>query len=162
RAWESSRWRSASTPTRCGPRRFARLRGSRWGLPSEWSVRQIRPGMPCDAIRKREGSAMSDRHVRIRPDNFSLREMLRLLEELVCLESPSREKAALDAVGAFLADHLRQAGADVESIANDHGGDHLVARFPGRQPRRPALVLGHFDTVWPLGSLKRLPFRVDE
>ncbi len=41
------------------------------------------------------------------------------------------------------------------------GGDHLIGRFPGPADRRPALLLGHYDTVWPLGTIDRLPFRVD-
>ena len=42
------------------------------------------------------------------------------------------------------------------------GGDHVIGRFPGPADLRPALVLGHFDTVWPRGTLERMPFRVDE
>ena len=38
----------------------------------------------------------------------------------------------------------------------------LLGRFPGPADLRPALVLGHFDTVWPRGTLERMPFRVDE
>ena len=36
------------------------------------------------------------------------------------------------------------------------------ADFRHQADLRPALVLGHFDTVWPLGTLERMPFRVDE
>lgn len=89
------------------------------------------------------------------------RSLLALLEVLVCQESPSREKGALDRLGGHIADLLRSAGGSVEIVANDRGGDHLVARFPGADDRRPALVLGHFDTVWPMGTLERMPFRVD-
>src|SRR5262249_2397471 len=35
-------------------------------------------------------------------------------------------------------------------------------RFPGPSGRRPALVLGHFDTVWPKGTLERMPFRIQD
>ena len=38
----------------------------------------------------------------------------------------------------------------------------MIGRFSGPAERRPALVLGHFDTVWPAGTLERMPFRVDE
>jgi glutamate carboxypeptidase len=44
-------------------------------------------------------------------------------------------------------------------LANDRGGDHLVGRFFGSIPEKPALVVGHFDTVWPVGTIDRLPFR---
>ncbi len=90
-----------------------------------------------------------------------LDEMLGTLSELVRHESPSREKAALDALGANLADRLGHLGGAVEIIANGRGGDHILSRFPGTAGRRPALVLGHFDTVWPRGTIERLPFRVE-
>ena len=84
-----------------------------------------------------------------------------LSERWSITRSPSRDKGALDALGADLADRLRRLGASVEYFANPHGGDHLLARFPGPAGRRPALVLGHFDTVWPRGTIERLPFRVE-
>ncbi len=56
---------------------------------------------------------------------------------------------------------MRSLGISVEVFPKGQGGDHLLARFPGPAGRRPALVLGHYDTVWPMGTLKRLPFRVD-
>ncbi len=109
-------------------------------------------------------------HVRLRRRT---RELLRchastrsldLLAELVRLESPSRDKPALDALasaaGGPLALHL---GAAVEIVPNAQGGDHVLGSISGHQGElRPALVLGHFDTVWPRGTLERMPFRVDE
>jgi len=89
-------------------------------------------------------------------------EMMSCLSELVRLESPSHDKPALDTLGALLADRLRHLGAWVEIIANAQGGDHVLGRFAGRAGLGPALVLGHFDTVWPRGTLERMPFRVDE
>jgi len=89
-------------------------------------------------------------------------EMMSCLSELVCLETPSRDKPALDALGAILANRLRAVGASVEIIPNARGGDHVLGRFPARTELRPALVLAHFDTVWPIGTLKRMPFHVDE
>jgi glutamate carboxypeptidase len=93
---------------------------------------------------------------------FIEHEIVDLLAELVRLESPSRDKAALDALGALLADRIRLMGAAVEIIPNPDGGDHVLGRFPRSSDLRPALVLGHFDTVWPRGTLERIPFRVDK
>ncbi|MFI5457793.1 MAG: M20 family metallopeptidase [Isosphaerales bacterium] len=89
-------------------------------------------------------------------------EMMSCLSELVRLESPSRDKPALDTLGTLLADRLRHLGASVEIIPNSQGGDHVLGRFAGGTGLGPALVLGHFDTVWPRGALERMPFRVDE
>jgi glutamate carboxypeptidase len=88
-------------------------------------------------------------------------EMLDSLSRLVRLESPSRDKPALDTLRTLLANRLRHLAGSVEVIANDQGGDHLLARFPGPPERKPALLLGHYDTVWPRGTIDRLPFRVE-
>jgi glutamate carboxypeptidase len=88
--------------------------------------------------------------------------MVLLLEGLVRTESPSRDKAALDRLGADLAAGLSMTGGSVEVIPNAHGGDHVLARFAGSDVSRPALVLGHFDTVWPIGTLENMPFRVED
>jgi glutamate carboxypeptidase len=87
------------------------------------------------------------------------RSLLLVLRELVSFESPSRDKQALDRLGARIVELLRSAGGSVEVAPNDRGGDHLLARFPGPAGRRPALVLGHFDTVWPSGTLEKMSFR---
>lgn len=97
-------------------------------------------------------------------DPLECQEILARLEELVSHESPSRDKIALDRLGARLAPMLGSAGGLVDFVPNSQGGDHLFARFPfpGSEAIRPALVLGHFDTVWPHGTLARLPFRLDD
>jgi glutamate carboxypeptidase len=88
--------------------------------------------------------------------------MLHWLSVLVRHESPSRDKPALDALGALLADRLRRLGGSVELIANAQGGDHVLGRFFESAPRRPALVLGHFDTVWPQGTIDKMPFCLED
>lgn len=91
-----------------------------------------------------------------------LGEMTDLLRALVEHESPSRDKPALDALARKLADRLAAIGGAVEVIANPDGGDHVSARFFGDEAGgRPTLVLGHFDTVWPAGTLAGMPFRVE-
>src|SRR5262245_62083251 len=101
---------------------------------------------------------------RPRSDDFRAmqREMMSRLSELVRLESPSRDKPALDALGTLLAVRLHELGAAVEIIPNGLGGDHVLGRFFENGKLRPALVLAHFDTVWPRGTIDRLPFRVDQ
>jgi glutamate carboxypeptidase len=87
--------------------------------------------------------------------------MLAMLQQAVELESPSDDKGALDRCGAYLAQEFSRRGAKVSMHRQEHAGDHLKAEFSGRAGAKPILLLGHFDTVWPLGSLVRMPFRVD-
>ncbi|MBI3739719.1 MAG: M20 family metallopeptidase [Chloroflexi bacterium] len=91
-----------------------------------------------------------------------------LLKRLVETESPSHDKAAVDRVGAIVADEARKLGAQVEIIPNKETGDHVLARFPSpskRGPRsggegeKPILLLCHMDTVFPLGTLEKMPYR---
>ena len=90
--------------------------------------------------------------------------MLASVEVLVRHESPSRDKPALDALARELAGRFHSLGAEVELIPNALGGDHVRACFAAAvDPHAPAaLVLAHFDTVWPMGTLARQPFRVED
>ncbi len=89
-------------------------------------------------------------------------EMRAALTTLVEHESPSRDKSALDGLADFIAERFRRIGGAVERVANPVGGNHLIIRFAGsREARKPGLILGHFDTVWPRGTLARMPVRTD-
>jgi glutamate carboxypeptidase len=81
------------------------------------------------------------------------------LKELVEHESPSQDKPALDSLARVLAGRLEEQGGEVEIVTRSEAGDHVVARFPGPETGRPALVLTHLDTVWPKGTLAKMPFR---
>lgn len=88
-----------------------------------------------------------------------------LLKLLVETESPSHDKAAVDRVGAIVADEARKLGAQVEIIPNKETGDHIMARFDpsgavvGLPSSAPVLLLCHMDTVFPLGTIGKIPFR---
>jgi glutamate carboxypeptidase len=89
--------------------------------------------------------------------------MLSNLRDLVAIESPSDDKAAVDRASAQVADWLQQAGGKIRWHRQKRFGDVLEARFgnrPQRQPAKPILLLGHLDTVWPMGTLAGMPFRV--
>jgi glutamate carboxypeptidase len=89
-------------------------------------------------------------------------EMVRLLARFVRCESPSRDKAAVDRFGKIVAAEFRKRGARIRFLRQRSRGDHLRAEIwmgKGR-PAGQILVLGHVDTVYPLGTLRRVPFRV--
>jgi glutamate carboxypeptidase len=84
--------------------------------------------------------------------------MIGVIRRLVEQESPSFDKAAVDRLGDLLAAEFTRAGSRVRMHRARHFGDHLQADFPGARGR-PVLLLGHFDTVWELGTLASMPFR---
>lgn len=89
-------------------------------------------------------------------------DMLRSLEEIVTLESPSRDKTAVDRLVRYLQERCTTLGGDVEVVTQDEFGDLTIARWPGTRDDDPLLVMTHIDTVWPLGTIERKPFKVDE
>ncbi len=88
--------------------------------------------------------------------------MVRLLGRLVECESPSSDKPALDRLGRILASEWRKRGARVQVLLQRSRGNHLRAElWLGRgAPRGQILVLGHLDTVYDLGTLRHMPFRI--
>jgi glutamate carboxypeptidase len=97
-------------------------------------------------------------------DHYAARReaILKSIRELVERETRSREEARLDEIAGFVAGQLREIGGQVELIPQPGYGTHLLARFDFGHGRteRDVLVVGHLDTVWPVGALERLPFRV--
>jgi glutamate carboxypeptidase len=81
--------------------------------------------------------------------------LLETIEALVRIESPSTDKAAVDRCGVELATRLEQLGGRVTRIPNAQAGDILRAEY-GSGPTQ-VLLLGHFDRVWGLGTLARMP-----
>jgi glutamate carboxypeptidase len=87
-------------------------------------------------------------------------EMLSLLRRMVEIESPSDNKAAVDSMGAFLAQVFERLGGKVTFYPQKEAGNHMKAEFGGNSGK-PVLLLGHFDTVWPMGTLAKMPFRME-
>jgi glutamate carboxypeptidase len=88
-------------------------------------------------------------------------DMLSDVERFVNMESGSRFKDDVDAVGRALAESFGELGFTVERIPQDDCGDHVIARRKG-DGRGKLLALVHLDTVWPKGTLPENPFRVEE
>src|SRR5689334_12462918 len=85
-----------------------------------------------------------------------------LLKLLVESESPSHDKAAVDRVGTIIAEEARKLGGHVEIVPNTETGDHVLARFQSVgsiPPSAAILLLCHMDTVFPMGTLSKMPYR---
>ena len=89
-------------------------------------------------------------------------EMLGNLKTIVELESPSADKAAVDRLVTRLRERIGAAGGEIEALPQNDYGDLTVARWPGNEGQKPLLVMTHIDTVWPIGTLARKPFEVDD
>ena len=91
------------------------------------------------------------------------RDMVKMLGQFVRCESPSHQKAAVDRLGKLVASEWRRRGAKVRVLRDQTRGDSLRAEVwlgDGR-PKGQIMVLGHLDTVYPLGTLATMPFRVE-
>src|SRR5262245_30754890 len=87
-----------------------------------------------------------------------LDEMVGLLEELVRAESPSHVPESQGPVLSMLATALGRLPYYIRRIPGRQTGGHLYARPAQRLRQQPTqLILGHSDTVWPLGTLKEMP-----
>lgn len=87
--------------------------------------------------------------------------LIETIEALVRLESPSHDKVAVDRCGAEIARRLDAIGGRVTRFPQRERGDHLRAEFEcgaKTSAGRQILLLGHFDTVWPIGQLEQMPF----
>ncbi len=102
---------------------------------------------------------MTDLHARCAHE---LSAALTLLKDLVALESPSSDKAAVEACSAYVAARLRELGAEVAFVPQVTAGDHLTALWPGTDRSSQFLTLCHLDTVWPQGTLATRPLREEQ
>ncbi|MGW9503005.1 2-dehydropantoate 2-reductase [Streptomyces albidoflavus] len=90
-------------------------------------------------------------------------EMVADLAEYTSRESASDDLEALDACLAWVRhwlDGALGAPAHEEIRPRTQAGDLMIRRYPG-SGARPVLLLGHYDTVWPTGTLGQWPFRRD-
>ncbi|MBZ5515014.1 MAG: M20 family metallopeptidase [Acidobacteriia bacterium] len=94
----------------------------------------------------------------------TLDEMLGCLEEAVRMESPTHSKPHIDRLANFFARKFREQGGKAWLHAHSSAGSAASAEFwppTDRKHRaKPILLLGHLDTVWEVGTLRRMPFRI--
>jgi glutamate carboxypeptidase len=99
---------------------------------------------------------------RFRLEYFKQRrdQIVSTIRDLVSIESPSDNKAAVDRVAETLAEKFARLGGEVRFHRSNDFGSHLQVNFGGKSAK-PVLLLGHYDTVYPLGTLATMPCRVE-
>jgi glutamate carboxypeptidase len=88
--------------------------------------------------------------------------LLQFIREMVEIESPSDNKQAADRVGALIASRFEKIGGHAKFHRVQNFGDHLQVDFQSSGRGKPVLLLGHFDTVYPLGTLASMPCRLEK
>ncbi len=84
------------------------------------------------------------------------------LRELVVRESPSDEPERVSGVAAWICERLNLGGVSIaRRVPCPPRGDAVVAILTLGEDRGGTLLLGHIDTVWPVGTLLELPFSND-
>lgn len=87
--------------------------------------------------------------------------LIRLLRDLVVAESPSAEPAVHDTARHVLIAALLDLGFRALRVGRNPAPQHVYARPTTRRRGAPLqLVVGHYDTVWPVGTIRERPFEV--
>src|SRR5271168_1087288 len=92
-------------------------------------------------------------------------EMRKMIAELDGIESPTEDRAGVNRCVALVEQGIKASGGESQRSKQRTAGDLVVGRFESARSTvkpavKPLLLLGHLDTVWPLGTLKKMPFRV--
>jgi len=102
----------------------------------------------------------SDHSSRLRYFEDRRDQIVQTIRQLVEVESPSDNKQAVDQLGSLLAGRFEKLGGHAKFHRAPDFGDHLQVDFPGNRDVKPVMLLGHLDTVYPVGALTTMPCRV--
>jgi glutamate carboxypeptidase len=90
-----------------------------------------------------------------------LEDDLELLRRMVELESCSDDKPGIDRLVDFVSGEFQARGAGCSVFQVPSRGNILKAVWKSGSAAKPVMLLGHLDTVWPAGTLRERPFRVE-
>jgi len=91
------------------------------------------------------------------------KEIVETIRQLVEIESPSDVKQSVDRISTVLASRFGELGGRVQFHANEKFGKHLQIDFrPRGNKSKPVLLLGHMDTVYPIGTISKMPCHVSK
>src|SRR5215467_4223294 len=91
-----------------------------------------------------------------------LSQMLQVLKNFTLAESPSTEKSAADRCAELIAAEWRKRNVRVDLIHQKYRGNHIRIEWrpANRKPTGQLFVLGHYDTVYSTGTLRKMPFAI--
>jgi glutamate carboxypeptidase len=121
-------------------------------------------GLPVNPASGLSGENMTDDQVERIRDYLQGEQagMVELLQRLALAESPSGDPAATGQVLTLLAEELEKAGMVVRRLRGRVSAGMLCGRPPSRNGSLPLqLLVGHCDTVWPVGTVRQMPVRVE-
>ena len=84
------------------------------------------------------------------------------INELVAIETPSHYLDGSLRIVELLASKFREVADSVEIEKAEGVGNHIIVRVGADLGKRPTLILGHTDTVHPLGTIDRNPIRIED
>ncbi|MDR3231331.1 MAG: M20 family metallopeptidase [Synergistaceae bacterium] len=89
-------------------------------------------------------------------------EMVSLWGKLVNMESGTLHREDVDKVAAFLRETAESFGGDARLVEFPQAGNGLVADFGPPTDKPHVCFMGHFDTVFPQGTVSRRPFKIED
>ncbi len=118
--------------------------------------------MPRKASKTRDINVQSEIANRLSYFEERLQQIVQTIRQLVEIESPTDNKQAVDQLGVLLAGRFEALGGHAKFHRVQNFGDHLQVDFAGARGGKPVLLLGHLDTVYPIGALTTMPCRVTD
>jgi glutamate carboxypeptidase len=120
--------------------------------------------MAKKALKKRSEQVAAHSQISSRLSYFEQRkdQIAQTIRQLVEIESPTDNKQAVDSLGALLAGRFEGMGGHAKFHRVQHFGDHLQVDFSGARRGKPVMLLGHLDTVYPMGTLATMPCRMSD
>jgi glutamate carboxypeptidase len=133
-------------------------------IPFSRLRRQLQPREEPSNVKsvsnKPSSSSVAEAERRLAHFNERRDDIVSTIRDLVEIESPSDNKAAVDRVAEAIADKFSRLGGEVRFHRAETCGSHLQVNFGGKSAK-PLLLLGHYDTVYPLGTLATMPCRTE-
>jgi glutamate carboxypeptidase len=88
--------------------------------------------------------------------------MIELTEKIINVDSPSNDVAGVQKVADILSEKMKELGMKTRQRDSGKQGMVLIGELPGEEELQPVILLGHMDTVFPKGTAKQRPFKIEE